>query len=187
MKCGKCGVKNTEENSFCCKCGTQLKGTVLNSQKNGDRKELKTIKNMLIIIAVCVAIIASFFVYFAYRTFKAFYGLPKTNIYSQVEGTKAGLRGVQSALEMYWTHNKSYPNDLEALKKEGYLNDGRLDAWNNPIRYQPLNGKVGQITGYLLGSNGPDGKLDTDDDIEPPINTSRHTFKKSEVGDNTKK
>jgi hypothetical protein len=36
-----------------------------------------------------------------------------------------------------------------------------------------------------LGSNGPDNKPDTVDDIEPPLNTKLHSFKEQASGNNT--
>jgi type II secretion system protein G len=120
--------------------------------------------------------------------------LLKTREMSEVESCKASLRGVQSALELYYTHYKYYPEDMKSLITEGYLGEkSDLDPWSKAFEYLPVKGTgtadVSGSTGtktasnYLLGSDGPDGKKGTDDDIEPPINSKRHSFKQSGEGE----
>lgn len=117
--------------------------------------------------------------------------LLKTREMSEIEASKASLRGVQSALELYYTHYKYYPSDLKQLITEGYLSENSdKDPWGRDYLYQPkyadsTSGEAESGTGktasnYLLGSAGPDGKKGTEDDIEPPINSKKHSFK--EVG-----
>lgn len=90
------------------------------------------------------------------------------------EQCKSDLRGVQSSLEMYYTAHKAYPVNLESLIKESYLSEkGNIDPWGNKLNYSI----VSKNENYLLGSSGPDGKPNTEDDIDPPINTARHSFK----------
>ena len=109
---------------------------------------------------------------------------------SEVEACKASLRGVQSALELYYTHYKYYPTKMKALVTEGYLSDGSdMDPWNKEFRYEPkystdnAGGSDSKTANnYLLGSAGLDGKAGTDDDVEPPINSKRHSFKASGEG-----
>ena len=107
---------------------------------------------------------------------------------SEVSACQASLRGVQSALELYYTHYKYYPTKMKELITEGYLSDNSdIDPWNHEFRYEPRydsgSGSGGggsdskTATNYLLGSSGPDGKSGTDDDIDPPINSKRHSFK----------
>ena len=113
---------------------------------------------------------------------------------SEVEACKASLRGVQSALELYYTHYKYYPQALSNLVTEGYLGeDSDKDPWNTQFLYAPDSGGAGsgngssgqssgggsgnQSTNYFLGSAGPDRVPGNDDDVEPPINTKRHSFK----------
>ena len=117
--------------------------------------------------------------------------LLKTREQSEIEACKASLRGVQSALELYYTHYKYYPTNLQSLISEGYLSENSdKDPWQRNFRYQPLyaGGGAGDATGasggktasnYLLASDGPDGKKGTDDDVEAPINPKRHSFKSS--------
>ena len=116
--------------------------------------------------------------------------LLKTREMAEIEACKASLRGVQSSLELYYTHYKYYPENLQILMTEGYLQEnGNKDNWNKELRYALTSGSgaeneaEGTMTAnnYLIGSDGPDGKQDTDDDVEPPINTKRHTFKKSKT------
>lgn len=115
--------------------------------------------------------------------------LLKTREQSEIEACKASLRGVQSALELYYTHYKYYPTNLQSLISEGYLSENSdKDPWQRNFRYQPLysGGGAGDATGssggktasnYLLAADGPDGKKGTDDDVEAPINPKRHSFK----------
>ena len=116
--------------------------------------------------------------------------LLKTREQSEVEACKASLRGVQSALELYYTHYKYYPSKLDSLITEGYLSEkGDEDPWGRKLRYQPKYSGEGSEEGgggsgssqnagnYYMGSDGPDGKKGTEDDIDPPINPNRHSFK----------
>ncbi len=114
--------------------------------------------------------------------------LLKTREMAEIEACKASLRGVQSSLELYYTHYKYYPDNLQVLMTEGYLQEnGNKDNWGKELRYTLTSGSgaaneaegTQTANNYLIGSDGPDGKPDTDDDVEPPINTQRHTFKKS--------
>jgi len=102
------------------------------------------------------------------------------------ESCSGSLRGVQSALELYFTRYKTYPqtNDgLTLLIKEGYLPEGGdLDPWTRSFQYQPMargetSASGGTADNYLLCSMGPDGRRATEDDIECPINPARHSFK----------
>ncbi|OGF46230.1 MAG: hypothetical protein A2231_09665 [Candidatus Firestonebacteria bacterium RIFOXYA2_FULL_40_8] len=102
--------------------------------------------------------------------------LLRTRECSEIDSSRASLRGVQSALELYYTHYKYYPENLEIPIKEGYLaKGGDKDPWKTPYKYERSPDK----SNYLIGSAGEDNKFDTDDDVEPPINTPRHTFKKT--------
>ena len=110
--------------------------------------------------------------------------LLKTRLLAQIETCKASLRGVQSSLELYYTHYKCYPDNLQTAIKDGYMGEGSdKDTWGTPLLYVLTSGSgaedeaEGAMTAnnYLLGSYGPDKKQDTDDDVEPPINTKRHS------------
>ena len=112
--------------------------------------------------------------------------LLKTREQAEVESCKASLRGVQSALEVYYTHYKYYPDNMLTPMNEGYLQEGGdKDPWGRSYRYRLATGSgatneaegAKTANNYLIGSDGPDGKQDTDDDVEPPINTKRHSFK----------
>ena len=50
--------------------------------------------------------------------------LIETQKEAQIEACKVSLRGVQSALELYNTHFKFYPQKLEELISAGYLPEG---------------------------------------------------------------
>jgi type II secretion system protein G len=114
--------------------------------------------------------------------------LLQTRMQSEIEACKASLRGLQSALELYYTHYKYYPDNMKTLITEGYLSENSdKDPWQHEFMYQPKYGGGGSDEGstnktasnYLLGSAGPDGKKGTDDDIDPPINSKRHSFKQA--------
>jgi len=99
---------------------------------------------------------------------------------AEISKPVAQMRGAQSALELFYNHYKCYPENLEILIKEGYLQkNGNVDPWVNKNQYKPIYSKDSnhKADNYLLGSSGADGKFDTEDDIKPPINTIRHTFK----------
>jgi hypothetical protein len=79
--------------------------------------------------------------------------------------TGADLRTIASALEAYRRESGSYVQAdsgsvlIDHLAPR-YLNSIiRLDAWSRELSYK------GTAGGYRLFSLGPDGKLDTDDDI----------------------
>jgi len=117
--------------------------------------------------------------------------LLKTREQAEVESCKASLRGVQSALELYYTHYKYYPDTLLVAINEGYLQEGGdKDPWGRLYRYvkgdpgaSGSSNEAGGGNNYQIGSNGPDAKQDTDDDVEPPINTKRHSFKNKTTSD----
>ena len=72
---------------------------------------------------------------------------------SEVEACKASLRGVQSALELYFTHYKYYPQTVNQLVVEGYLGEGSdKDPWNKDFMYKPdYGGGTGTDAGGLNG------------------------------------
>jgi len=64
------------------------------------------------------------------------------------------LTMVQSALESAKTPDGAYPSDLSGVA-------AGADPWGNPLVYE----RTPDTKGYLLTSTGPDGKIDTADDI----------------------
>ena len=104
---------------------------------------------------------------------------------TKVAATKATLKSVENALEVYIIHTGRYPTQEEgglgallmaptgadAATRERwlgpYLKQEALDAWGNKLNYQ-LN-QAGTVEAqqypYRLWSNGPDGKDGTPDDI----------------------
>ena len=115
--------------------------------------------------------------------------LMKVKQEGEVRSCVASLQGLQASLELYNTHYKYYPDSLQTLVAEGYLGEnGIKDPWSKEYRFALVTGNggaadedqgAGNANNYLIGSEGPDGKQDTNDDIEPPVNTKRHTFKKT--------
>ena len=111
---------------------------------------------------------------------------------AEVRACEASLRGVQSALELYYTHYKYYPENLLSLLNEGYLQEGGdKDTWGRQYGYRLATGSGASdesggakiANNYLIGSYGPDGKQDTPDDVKPPINTKRHLLRNSSNDD----
>lgn len=93
---------------------------------------------------------------------------------------KASLRGAQSALELYYTHYKYYPDNLETLIKEGYLQEkGDKDPWGSKFNYKYSKPNDDVSNNYSLKSNGPDGKPDTADDIDAPVKSNIRRSQKS--------
>ena len=89
--------------------------------------------------------------------------------------TEIRLRNVRTTLELYYLDNGRYPTTEEGLKvltnpgdsgKQPYLDDGEkslMDSWGNYFVYMfPSE----EPTKYLLKSLGPDGKENTNDDID---------------------
>ena len=102
----------------------------------------------------------------------------KTRKQAEIESSKAGMRGVQSGLELYYTHYKYYPENLEVIMPGGYTADNSdKDPWQNKFKYQLSGPKGEENSNYQLGSAGTDGKFNTTDDIAPPINPEKHTLK----------
>lgn len=105
--------------------------------------------------------------------------LIKTREESTIAATQASLRGIQSALELYYTRYKYYPTTLPTLITEGYLQEGAdKDPWMKNYSYQPVvEGGQATASNYKLASCGKDGRQGTNDDVEAPVNPSRHSFK----------
>jgi len=81
--------------------------------------------------------------------------------------TQSSMMGVQSALEIYWHQHNCYPKSLAKIINEGYLGkNSDKDFWNNDFYYLSL-----EKDKYILISAGPDGKINTKDDIAPPVMT----------------
>ena len=92
--------------------------------------------------------------------------------------TVSQLRTMITALTAYEIETGKLPpaGDLEALAKHlqpTYVAEmPRADAWNRRLDFA----MVSTLDGYYLASAGPDGKLDTDDDIV----VENHNFTKNE-------
>jgi len=131
-------------------------------------KNKKSMKGILLLLPIVLFIILAYFS-------DPFY----TPREYTIEDSKASMRGVQSSLELYYTHYKYYPKNLEILINEGYLQeDGGKDLWKNNYSYFPIySGDKKKVVDYMLRSNGPDGKPYTADDIEAPIKVEKKVHK----------
>ncbi|MEI6845701.1 MAG: hypothetical protein WCK36_01475 [Candidatus Firestonebacteria bacterium] len=86
-------------------------------------------------------------------------------VYEQVS-----LRGVQRALEFYHTKTNNYPENLEIIIKDGYLEKGsNKDLHGNEYFY-----KKRKQDSYELIGKGPDGLLFSKDDICVPVDIKKH-------------
>ena len=104
---------------------------------------------------------------------------------ARINAVKEDLGRIQNALELHKKHYGYYPENYKELLSIGYLTDGDdVDPWGNAFRYEALHSKESKREdNYLLGSNGPDQKPDTKDDIEPPVNKENHSFKNPQKTD----
>lgn len=91
-------------------------------------------------------------------------------------GTKATIRRLETACELYERVHDKYPDDLASdLTKldptgnpylRGFvpMKDGRyFDGWGNPIAFRPGIRNQGRIDLYSYGPNGKDDDGDGDD------------------------
>lgn len=89
---------------------------------------------------------------------------------ARVEATKASLREVSNALEMYKLDNHKYPTTqegLEALVKkppaaknwapQGYLKSMPKDSWGNPFQYMSPGPAGKPYDLYSFGADGTEG------------------------------
>lgn len=74
-------------------------------------------------------------------------------------GQFAHVAAINGGLEQYRDHAGAYPADLSQLPIDS---DWRIDRWGNDFVYEPAS----DSQSYRLRSAGPDGKIDTKDDIE---------------------
>ncbi|OGF46229.1 MAG: hypothetical protein A2231_09660 [Candidatus Firestonebacteria bacterium RIFOXYA2_FULL_40_8] len=106
--------------------------------------------------------------------------LLKTSAKVETSSSKAVLLSVQKGLELYYTHYKYYPENLEISIKAGYLGKyDDVDPFGNKLNYTPIySADKTKVVDYMLLSNGPDGKPYTSDDIKAPMTVENHILKK---------
>jgi len=92
---------------------------------------------------------------------------------SKIQRASNDIDGIKTALKQYEILGKTYPSTeqgLDALvnrptsapvpaKWTKIWDKQQLDPWQNPYYYENNAGKI------LIGSNGPDGQPNTEDDI----------------------
>lgn len=90
----------------------------------------------------------------------------------QIAATQASMHHLASLLENYRLSHDSYPSSQEFKKILG--ESLPTDYWDSTIKYEPTNGPIADrsisitlmsSTNFELRSAGPDGVVDTDDDI----------------------
>jgi len=118
-----------------------------------------TMIEMMIVLAIIGIIIAI-----------AIPSLREAKINAELTACKASLKGVETALEFFYNQNERYVSNEEGLMelvKQGKLKKGQIkDPWKNPWDYKAIKSQGGvDAQTYYLRSIGPDGKRNTDDDI----------------------
>lgn len=82
---------------------------------------------------------------------------------ARIKTTKTSMGTIKSQIESYRAENAgSAPASIKALIPAYMESGSEIDAWENPYYYVITPG--GQHE-YELRSGGPDGQLNTDDDI----------------------
>jgi hypothetical protein len=74
--------------------------------------------------------------------------------------TKTAMTKLLAALELYNVEKGSYPENIKTLEPDYIPSTDLKDAWDNKIIYKYRGNQ-----GYHLISKGPDGLINTDDDI----------------------
>lgn len=82
--------------------------------------------------------------------------------------TRSNLKTLSSGIRQYLSQHSKLPPAkdfrqlIDALSPDYLEQVTRLDAWSNPFSYRALS-----ASGYDLRSAGPDGTIDTADDLKP--------------------
>jgi len=79
---------------------------------------------------------------------------------AEISQTKTAMTKLLAALEVYNVEKGSYPENIKTLEPDYIPSTELKDAWDNKIIYK-LRGNQG----YQLISKGPDGLINTKDDI----------------------
>ena len=84
---------------------------------------------------------------------------------SQIEVAKKEIMVIQQALTAYAIHhrNKTCPDDLDTLYKDGHITKRPKDSWGQPFTYKCPGDN--DTEGADICSSGPDRKAGSDDDI----------------------
>lgn len=96
---------------------------------------------------------------------------------ANVDATRLSLKGLEQAIRLYsLDHAGAIPDERSGLPalvtappnsrrwRGPYLDELPKDAWGNPIAYE-ARGRQGSRATFVLRSPGPDGALNTQDDI----------------------
>ena len=79
----------------------------------------------------------------------------------KLTNTMKDMRALGEAIEIYHIDLDVYPDNIDQLHPDYMRNPPKLDAWRNEFVYNVSSDKQN----YELISKGPDGKLNTEDDI----------------------
>ena len=96
--------------------------------------------------------------------------LREAKLNAELTACSGTLVGLETALEFFYNNHDRYVTNEEGLKKlvkVGNMKKGMTkDPWNNPFDYKAVKSKDGvEAQSYYLRSIGPDGKRNTEDDI----------------------
>lgn len=85
---------------------------------------------------------------------------------ASVKAAEISLKGIEQALILHQADNKQYPKTLQELVDKGTIKGQLKDPWGTKFNYSPLYSDDGsRVMKYILFSSGPDGIINTTDDI----------------------
>ena len=85
---------------------------------------------------------------------------------ARVNQARVDMRNLAAAIDAYRIqHGGNPPDDLSLLteNRPAYISQIKRDPWGQEYDYEPLD-----LGTYCIQSSGPDGELDTNDDIVHP-------------------
>jgi general secretion pathway protein G len=83
---------------------------------------------------------------------------------ARVKAVLGDIKSFETAIEYYaLKHNDKYPPTLKELETTGVLRELKPDPWGNPYVYVVPG--VYHKTSYDVFSRGPDGQVNTPDDV----------------------
>jgi len=106
---------------------------------------------------------------FCFVAFVSFCDNPRVSV-SKTKATKAGLIGIENALEFFYQKENRYVKNAEGIEylvAKGIITKHMAkDAWGNRWSYKALLHTDGTPKNYMLRSLGKDGLEDTADDLD---------------------
>ena len=126
-----------------------------------DRKVQKRARNKIVLLLLLLAAVLGLCIFSV--TFVRVYS---PNGDACWEATRTETKAISTAIDVFQAVKKRLPESLDELTVEtadsaALLNKSSLnDSWGNPFRYKKIDKYK-----YEIRSAGPDGKMDTADDL----------------------